>query len=224
MADTSRAMPDGEEKTGRVPTLPVNAEEPDSEILARAVALLEAGVLLIYPTDTFYALGGHGLRAEVGRKVRRAKGRDESKPLPLVVADQLQAMSLCSSWPDMAARLAAAFWPGPLTMVLPALPDVPPEVTSGTNTVAVRVPRCELARRLCARVAPLIATSANRSGDAPPVSCAQAVAGVGFSAALALDGGSGRSVPSSVLDLTRSPAVLLRAGAIPWEDIVRVLL
>ena len=122
----------------------VDADDPAGSIVARATAALHEGGLLIYPTDTLYALGGLALKAGVGRKVREAKGREEGKPLPLVASGLEQVRSVCSSWPEAAARLAARFWPGPLSLVLAARAEVPREVTAGTATVAVRVPAREL--------------------------------------------------------------------------------
>ena len=205
------------------PVVLVDSEQPEPEVIARAHALLEAGALLIYPTDTFYALGGRALDPLAGRKVRTAKGRDDGKPLPVVVGDLAQAAGVCDGWPGIAQRLAQAFWPGPLTLVLPARPDVPGEITAGTDSLALRVPRSEPARRLCALAGPLVSTSANRAGEAPPSSCAQAVAEVGDSAALALDAGPGGREPSTIVDLTRGDPQLLRPGAIAWENILRVL-
>ena len=205
------------------PVVFVDPESPDPEVMARACDLLEAGALLIYPTDTFYALGGRALDPAVGRRIRAAKGRDEGKPLPVVVCDLAQAASISDRWTDLAQHLARAFWPGPLTLVLPARPHVPVEVTAGGDSLALRVPRSEPARRLCARAGPLVSTSANRSGEAPPSSCARAVAEVGVSAALALDAGPGGQEPSTIVDLTGGDPVLLRPGAIAWENIRKVL-
>jgi L-threonylcarbamoyladenylate synthase len=198
------------------------ADAPDEATLRRAVAALTAGGLLIYPTDTLYALGGRALDARAVRAVRKAKGRRESKPLPLVAADPEQAKALCAAWPPVAAALAAVFWPGPLTLVLPAARAVPDEVTSGTGTVAIRVPALALTRALCSGAGPLVSTSANRSGEAPPLSCEDAVAGVGTSALLALDAGPARSTPSTLVDLTSSEPRLLRVGAVDWNEVLGV--
>ena len=202
--------------------LTVDADDPASPIIARAAAVLREGALLIYPTDTLYALGGLALKADVGRKVREAKGRDEGKPLPLVVSGLEQARSLCAHWPEAAERLAARFWPGPLSLVLAARGEVPSEVTAGTATVAVRVPDRELTRRLCAD-GPLIATSANRAGEAAPRDCGEAVATVGAWAGLALDGGPGRLASSTLVDLTGDGPRLLRAGPVEWNDVLATL-
>ena len=200
----------------------VDADDPAGSIVARATAALHEGGLLIYPTDTLYALGGLALKAGVGRKVREAKGREEGKPLPLVASGLEQVRSVCSSWPEAAARLAARFWPGPLSLVLAARAEVPREVTAGTATVAVRVPARELTRRLCSG-GPLIATSANRAGKAAPWTCREAVATVGASAALALDGGPGRLASSTLVDLTGDGPRLLRAGPVEWKDVLATL-
>jgi L-threonylcarbamoyladenylate synthase len=205
-----------------VEVLRVSGDDPAPADLDRAASILEAGGLLIYPTDTLYAIGGRALDPEVGRKVRAAKGR-EAKPLPLVAADIDQARSLATAFPEATLRLAQRFWPGPLTLILPAGPDVPEEVTAGTGTVAVRVPGLALARRLCAMAGPLISTSANLSGAGSPVTCEQAVAAVGHAAALALDAGPGRTVPSTIVDLTGHAARLVRSGAVPWAEVLASL-
>jgi len=202
--------------------LAVDADRPAEQTIARALAVLREGSLLIYPTDTLYALGGLAREAAVGVSVRAAKGREEDKPLPLVAAGPEQARSVCASWSEAAARLAERFWPGPLSLILPAHAEVPEEVTSGTRTVAVRVPACELTRRLCA-YGPLIATSANRAGARPPRLCAEAVAAVGGFAALALDGGPGRSSSSTLVDITGTAPRLLREGPVAWQDVLATL-
>lgn len=217
-----RSGPEGSSPGPAVPVIEVRVDA-DPAVLDRAVPLLEAGALIIFPTETLYALGGRALDPEVGRRVRKAKGRPESKPLPVVAAGLGQARGLCEAWSPLAERLAHHFWPGPLTLVLPASPELPDAVTSGTRTVAVRVPGRELARLLSTRAGPLISTSANRGGERPPLTCAEAVAAVGSWAALALDGGPGRGTVSTIVDLTGPSAALLRAGAIDWAEVLAVL-
>jgi L-threonylcarbamoyladenylate synthase len=204
-----------------VETLLARWEEPSRAILDRAAALLNAGCLLIYPTDTLYALGGRAHDASAAVKVRGAKGRD-FKPLPTVAADLEQARGLCSAWPKSAELLARHFWPGPLSLILPAR-DLPQEVTGPGGSVAVRVPALRITRELCLLAGALISTSANLSGAAPPVTCAEAVAGVGGAAALAIDAGPGHFRPSTLVDLTGEPREV-RPGAVSWADIREVLL
>lgn len=201
----------------------VSGTEPDAAVLGRAIELLVAGELLVYPTDTLYALGGRALERDVVSAVRRAKGREEGKPLPLVASDLEQARGLCAAWPEGAEAVAGHFWPGPVTLVLPASRAVPPGVSAATGHVALRVPGLALTRALCRGAGPLVSTSANRSGGMPPVTCADAVAAVGAAAALALDAGRGHALASTVVDLTVEPARLLRAGAVPWDEIEGVL-
>jgi L-threonylcarbamoyladenylate synthase len=201
----------------------VDGAHPDASVVARCAEALAGGALAIFPTDTLYALGGRALDPAAGRRVREAKGRPGGQPLPLVASDLEQARALCASWPQDAERLAAEFWPGPLTIVLAAAPDVPLEVTSGTGTVAVRVPGLAVTVALCAAAGALISTSANRTGVRAPLTCEEAVAGVGAAAAIALDGGPGRPLASTIVDLTGDAPVLLRAGAVAWADVMAVL-
>jgi L-threonylcarbamoyladenylate synthase len=141
-----------------------------------------------------------------------------------VAGDVDQARGLASAWPEDAARLAARFWPGPLTLVLAARPGLPAAVTAGTGTIAVRVPASPLARALCASAGgALVSTSANRSGGRAPLTCAEAVAEVGSWAALALDGGPGRALPSTIVDPGGEGPRLLREGAVAWADVLDVL-
>lgn len=201
----------------------MDGARPEAAVVARCASAIAGGALVIFPTDTLYALGGRALDPAAARRVREAKGRPGGQPLPLVAADREQARGLCADWPGDADRLAAAFWPGPLTIVLPAAPDVPPEVTSGTETVAVRVPGLPFTVALCAAAGALISTSANRTGARGPLTCAEAVAGVGAAAAIALDAGPGRPLASTIVDLTGGAPALLRAGAVAWEDVLAVL-
>jgi len=203
--------------------LRVSGARPEEAAVAGAAEALAAGGLVILPTDTLYALGARALDPAAVARLRRAKGRDDSKPLPVVAADLGQARALCAAWPPAADALSARFWPGPLTLVLPAAPSVPVEVTAGTGQVAVRVPALELTRALCRLVGPLVSTSANRAGEPPPVTCDEAVTALGAAVALALDGGPGGAVVSTIVDLTREPVRLLRAGAVPWSDVEGVL-
>jgi len=203
--------------------LSVDGAHPDASVVARCASALAGGDLVIFPTDTLYALGGRALDASAARRVREAKGRPGGQPLPVVAANSDQARALCAAWPRDADRLAAAFWPGPLTVVLPAAPGVPPEVTSGTATVAVRVPGLAVTTALCAAAGALISTSANRTGARGPLTCAEAVEGVGSAAALALDAGPGSALASTIVDLTGDAPVLLRAGAVAWADVMSVL-
>ncbi len=177
---------------------------------------------MILPTDTLYALACRAGDAAAVERLRTAKGRDDGKPLPIVAADLEQVAAFAELTPE-AERLAASFWPGPLSLVLRARPGLSDAVTSATHSVAVRVPAQEFLRRLCGVAGPLVSTSANRSGAAAPRTCAEAVEGVGAHAELAVDAGPGRLEPSTLVDVTGPEARLLRAGAVAWEAVLRVL-
>lgn len=178
---------------------------------------------MILPTDTLYALACQASDSEAARTVREAKGRDDGKPLPLVAGDLEQLRALCGPLPEGATTLAARFWPGPLTLVLPAAATLSHAITSGDGTVAARVPAHDFLRRLCLRVGPLVSTSANRSGRPAPHSCAEALAEVGQFVTLAVDGGFGNALPSTIVDVTGSEPKLQRAGPIAWPEIAAAL-
>jgi L-threonylcarbamoyladenylate synthase len=197
----------------------VDGAAPDPGVVNEAARLLLLGRLLVYPTETLYAVGGVAT-ADVASRVRRAKGREQAKPLPLIAAGLEQARALCQGWPDVAAVLASRFWPGPLTLVLAARAGLAPEL--GGGSVALRVPGLRLPRELCERAGALISTSANRSGEAPHVECAAAVAALAEGVTLALDSGRLHGVASSIVDLTGAPR-LLRAGAVPEAAIAGAL-
>jgi L-threonylcarbamoyladenylate synthase len=192
--------------------------------VAAAVAEALRGELLVYPTDTLYALGGCALDSAVARRVRVAKSRDAGKPLPLVAADVNQARALSSEWSAGAQRLAVLFWPGPLTLVLSAAHGVPVEIVAPGATVAVRVPALALTRALCEGAGPLISTSANLAGERAPATCAEAVSAVGPAAALALDAGSLPGLASTIVDLTGAAPRLVRDGPVAWSEIEKAWL
>jgi L-threonylcarbamoyladenylate synthase len=202
--------------------LRVDVKAPARDVVEEAVRVLQRS-LVIFPTDTLYALGARAADGGQVRRVREAKGRPDDKPLPLVAASVDQARSLCADWPAAADRLAGRFWPGPLTLILAAAATVPEEVTSGSGTVAVRVPALALARVLCAGAGALVSTSANRAGEPAPQTCAEACAGVGGFAALALDGGPGTPLASTIVDLTSGHPALVREGPVSWSEVLAVL-
>jgi len=204
---------------GGAPIVMLRPDDAHAVPFEPAVEALLAGRLVIYPTDTLYALGGRALDPAAAEKVQQAKGRPETKPLPLIACDRTQAEMLVSRWPPVAEALARAFWPGPLTLVLPARPGLPGPVTSAGAGVAVRVPALRLARELCRRAGPLISTSANRSGEPGAVTCAEAIAAVGEFAAVAIDLGPGQPLASTIVDLTGDEPRCLREGAIAWAAV-----
>lgn len=194
--------------------------DPDEE--SAVAARLRGGSLLIYPTDTLYAIGCRALDGEAVRHLREAKGREADKALPVIVADIGQARSLAARWPEEAQRLADAFWPGPLTLVVPAATSLPPELLAGAGTIAVRVPASDVARALARLAGPLVSTSANRAGEPPCVTVDDAATAFP-KATLAFDVGPLDGAPSTIVDLSDTTVgiALLREGRIDPGSIER---
>ncbi len=203
----------------------IDPRHPDQKLLARAAELLRQGQLVAYPTETFYGLGASPYNEAAIDRVFEAKGRPEKMALPLVVGDESSVILCAREFPDGARRLAAAFWPGPLTLVLPATDDLPRRLLGGGHTVGVRISPHPIATGL-ARAAggPIVATSANRSGLPAPSTAAEVLEALGDAVALILDGGpTTGSAASTVLDLTTDPPHIVRSGAIRLTEIERVL-
>ena len=189
------------------------------EGLADAAALLAAGELVAFPTETVYGLGGDARSDIACARIFEAKGRPQFNPLIVHVPD-LQAARVFAEVGDEAERLAAAFWPGPLTLVLPLREGsgLSPLVTAGLGTVAVRVPAHPLAQALLrAFGGPLAAPSANPSGKVSPTRAAHVMAGLAGRIAAVIDGGDcAVGVESTILGLAGEPT-LLRPGGLPVE-------
>lgn len=195
---------------------------PDQEL--EIAARLRAGALAIYPTDTLYALGCSALDGDAINKLRQAKGREGDKPLPVIVADVNQARALAADWPAAAERLAEVFWPGPLTLVVPASSSVPSSLLVGARGIAMRAPGLDVARALARAAGPLVSTSANLAGDPPSATVDLALLafpGVG----LAIDVGPLVGEPSTIVDLTGGEGAfrILREGRVPRTEIESAL-
>ena len=193
--------------------------------LARAVEVLRAGGLVAFPTETVYGLGANALDADAVRRIFAAKGRPATNPVIVHVATIEQVALVASDWPDDAARLAAAFWPGPLTLVLPRRPEVPDVVTAGGPTVAVRIPAHPVALRLLEALGlPIAAPSANRSNRLSPTTAEHVYADLNGRIDLLLDAGpTSGGIESTVVDVTTRPARLLRLGLIDPAAIERII-
>jgi L-threonylcarbamoyladenylate synthase len=193
--------------------------------VARAAALLRAGDLVAFPTETVYGLGGDAKNDRAVARIFEAKGRPRFNPLIAHVAD-LAAAEALALFDDTARALAQAFWPGPLTLVLPLRPGcgISALVTAGHDTIAVRLPAHPLARALLrAFVGPLAAPSANPSGRVSPTRAEHVLAGLSGRIAAVLDGGPCEvGVESTILSLGDEPR-LLRPGGIPVEALEEAL-
>ncbi len=188
----------------------------DANAIRCAAELLRSGRLVAFPTETVYGLGANALDPDAVARIFAAKGRPATNPLIVHVADAAQVSAVVAEWPDRARQLAAAFWPGPLTIVVPKGAAVPAVVTGGGPTVAVRCPAHPVAAQLLREVAlPLAAPSANRSGELSPTTAAHVAATLSGRIDLILDGGpcSG-GLESTVVDATGPVVRLLRPGLV----------
>jgi L-threonylcarbamoyladenylate synthase len=186
----------------------------DARAIERAAALVAAGHLVAFPTETVYGLGAAARNEDAIRAVFRAKGRPADNPLIVHGADRV-ALEEFAVFDERARAVADALWPGPLTLVLPVRTGVSPLVTAGLPTVAVRVPDHPLALALLRATGPLVAPSANRSGRPSPTTAAHVRSDLGVEVALILDGGACRvGIESTVLDLTGPTPTILRPGII----------
>jgi len=194
----------------------VDARHPDGPGLDAAAAVLEAGGTVAFPTESFYGLGADALDPEAVARVFRIKGRAESRPVLVLVDSVARALTLVAGAGTEVRALMARHWPGPLTLVLPAGPTVPPAITAGTGTVGVRVPGHPVTLALLrAAGRALTGTSANRSGEPPP-SCADEVARqLPGLVDVILDGGpTAGGAGSTVADCTVWPPRILRQGPV----------
>ncbi len=193
--------------------------------LDRAAALLRAGKLVAFPTETVYGLGALAFDAEAVRAVFAAKGRPAHNPLIVHVASVEQAREVVAEWPERAERLAARFWPGPLTLVLPKDPRLPEEVTGGLDAVGVRLPAHPVARALIEKVgAPLAAPSANRYTAISPTSAEHVRRSLDGRIHAILDGGETTvGIESTVVDLRGERPMLLRPGAVTAAELEEVV-
>lgn len=196
--------------------LPADPVNPRGAAIDQAAAVLREGGIVALPTETLYGLAADGLSATALARVNRIKGKPEDSPVLVLLAGTEQVAIVSDRVPELFRRLAASFWPGPLTLVVPARRDLPPQL-SRDGTVAVRVPGLALPRRLAARLGrPISGVSANRHRE-PPCRRAIDVARVfGGAVGLILDGGqAAQGAPSTILDLCASPPRVVREGILP---------
>lgn len=196
----------------------------ETELIQKAAACLAGGGLVAFPTETVYGLGALALDEHAVARIFTAKGRPVSDPLIIHLREPAQAAPLVADFPPLAERLASAFWPGPLTLVLPKSDLVPGIVTAGGGTVALRIPNHPVALVLLEAVgAPIAAPSANRFGRISPTRAGHVLTELGGRIEILLDGGpTGHGLESTVLDLTSIPPRILRPGAITWEELRRI--
>ena len=203
-----------------VETQIISSQEPQAIDLAREV--FARGGLVAFPTDTVYGLGTSAFSAQGIEAIFRAKGRDTSKAIAVLLGEVEQIGQVTSGLTEAAQRLAARYWPGPLTLVVPRHPSLPENI-SPYPTIGLRLPDHAFARALIRACGPLATTSANRSGGENPLTAQDVLLQLGGHIDLLIDGGATPGgVPSAVVDCTAAQIKILRAGPIPAHELFRV--
>ena len=199
----------------------IPAAQPDA--IEQALRILRAGGLAAFPTDTVYGVGALAFDGLAVESIYAAKDRPVEKAIPILIADADDLDKVAVDIPPMARILAARFWPGPLTLVVPKQPTLP-EAISATATVAVRIPDHPVARALLGAAGPMAVTSANLSGQPSPVNAEEVMRQLNGRIPLVLDGGvTPGGVPSTLVDCLGAEPVLLREGPLTKEQILAAL-
>ena len=203
----------------------VDPERPDKSALEEAARILRAGGLVAFPTETVYGLGANGLDANACKRIYEAKGRPSDNPLILTIGDISGLYPIVGRVTENAEKIIDAFWPGPITLVLPKADCVPMEVTGGLDTVAVRFPSNTVARELIKTAGiPVAAPSANSSGKPSPTRASHVEFDLNGKIDMIIDGGPADwGLESTILDVSVDRPVLLRPGAVTKEMIEEIV-
>lgn len=198
---------------------------PDPDLIREASDIIRGGGLVAFPTETVYGLGANALDQLAVEKIFTAKGRPSNDPLIVHLSSLDEVQRVALHVPGIVHELAAAFWPGPLTLILPKQKSVPDSVTSGLDTVAVRVPSHPIALALIrASGVPIAAPSANRFGHTSPTTAAHVLDDLDGRIDMILDGGAAAvGVESTVLDVNATPPMILRPGGVSREALEKIL-
>jgi len=191
----------------------------DPQAFSQALAVLQTGGLVAFPTDTVYGVGALVFNAAAVQAIYLAKDRPVGKAIPVLIADAVDLLKVSLEVPALASRLAACFWPGALTLIVTKHPDLP-DAVSATDTVGVRIPDHPVARALLRVAGPLAVTSANLSGQPSPSTAREVYEQLGGRIVLIIDGGTTPGgVPSTVVDCVGAEPQVLREGPVTKEQI-----
>ena len=204
-----------------MPIVPAHGDPPPAGAIARAVHALSSAQVIALPTDTVYGLAADPFSTGGADRVFLLKGRPRELDLPVLVADEAQALALATAVPRSARRLMERFWPGALTLVLPRRSDLRADLGADEATVGVRCPDHAVPLALCSAHGPIATTSANRHGHPTATTAAEVASVFGPSLAVVLDGGECSGAPSTVVDCTGEEPRLLRDGRLPWDEVRR---
>ena len=198
-------------------TILVSANSPDA--MQQALGVLNQGGLVAFPTDTVYGVGSLVFDGRAVESIYAAKDRPVEQAIPVLIADAADMEKVGMNIPAVTHQLAARFWPGPLTCIIPKQPTLP-EAVSATSTVGVRIPDHEVARALLRAAGPMAVTSANISGQPSPSTAEEVFAQLGGRIDLIFDGGrTPGGVPSTLVDCTEGELKILREGPISLAEI-----
>lgn len=213
-------MPSSNEYAGRI--LPLRDDAAFSQAVDRAARVISEGGLIVYPTETVYGIGADARNAHAIARIAAVKGRDERKPILVLVGSSDAVAEFASVVPEGARRLMEAFWPGPLTLVFAARREVSELLTGGSGSVGLRFSPDPFCRSLIQRSGTAVtSTSANRAGQPTPETIEEIGKELGAGIDLYLDGGPrvGR-LPSTIVDVSGPLPVLVREGAIGRAELL----
>lgn len=201
-------------------TIIIPVEDPLA--LPSALEVLKSGGLVAFPTDTVYGVGALAFDRMAVESIYTAKDRPVEKAIPILIGDVDDLAKVAISIPEIALKLAAHFWPGPLTLVIPKNPELSDIVSAGP-TVGVRMPDHLFARSLLRTAGPMAVTSANLSGQPSPTTAGDVFSQLGKRITLIIDGGiTPGGVPSTVVDCTSGEPQIIRSGPIPKREILAI--
>jgi L-threonylcarbamoyladenylate synthase len=197
--------------------LKIDGQRPDESVIAEASSILGAGGVVAYPTETFYGLGADGHIEDAIKKIFVIKGRSFKNPISVIIGNATDVRGLVEEIPECALHLMEQFWPGALTIIFKASPDVSPLLTAGTGKIGIRLSSHPVAAALANRLGhPITATSANLSGKPECTSADEVIRGIGDQLDAVMDGGqTPGGLGSTIVDVTTDPPVILREGSIP---------
>ena len=203
----------------------INPKHPETDLISKVARILESGGVIGYPTETVYGIGCSAFNADSVNRIYDLKQRDKSKALILIAADVIQVGELVEDIPPAAELLIDNFWPGPLTIVFNASQRLQEFAFRKSKTIAVRIPDSTISLAMLKSCGfPLVSTSANRSGESDTTNAQDVLKIFGDELDLIIDGGeTPAQMPSTVVDITRSPVKIIREGAISSLEINTVL-
>ena len=201
--------------------LKIDRQRPDESVIAEASSILRAGGVVAYPTETFYGLGADGQIEDAVKKIFLIKGRNFKNPISVIIGDANDVKGLVEEIPEFALPLMERFWPGALTIIFKASPDVSPLLTAGTGKIGIRLSNHPVATALAKKLGhPITATSANLSGKDECTRADEVIQAIGDQIDAVIDGGQtpGGS-GSTIIDVTTDPPAILREGVIPKYEL-----